>query len=75
MLTGSVETHPIPVFPWHSLVPYLTNTQPTPAETAPEQPADGSTEQPEKAAGAENRDDEEVGDESGEHFSDGEIVS
>ena len=66
VLLGSVETRPIPVFPWHSLVPYLTNTQPTPAETAPEQAADGSTEQPEKAAGTESRDDDEMGDDSGE---------
>lgn len=38
-ISGSAPDKPVPVFPWHSLVPFLTNTGPPPisAQTS-EQP-------------------------------------
>ncbi|XP_052060621.1 protein capicua homolog isoform X1 [Mytilus californianus] len=33
--TGENTNKPVPVFPWHSLVPFLTNTGPTSAKMAP----------------------------------------
>ena len=55
------DAQPIPVFPWHSLVPYLTNTQPSTSTPASPQvnpslqpDVDGAASQPSVSEGESN---------------------
>ncbi len=47
---GNAEARPIPVFPWHSLVPFLTNTQPAMAAEAPDEMRESTQQLPPQVA-------------------------